>query len=236
MIRAQKPCRRGLNPCSHSSKKSCNFSIASSKEISANSSATRQNRGPAERKSWFSRTPTARNIYRANTMALGRNQHQIVLVIGTISDEYQLGRNGCIVQFPTANFNGNTQQIPRAATALFASGIDLFTGSFFPLKGIVDFAALFHHGYNMQILFPHGSDYFWRRKPTVKENILCLDSSGLSLGNQIRDDFCPLFYGQFSHFCTITARIQTFPFGEAILLNLMCTMVTFAQKYLGSVL
>ena len=61
---------RVINPSSSFWRKSCNFSKAAAKEISAISSAVRQNSGPDERRSLSSRTPTARNRYRVNTMAV----------------------------------------------------------------------------------------------------------------------------------------------------------------------
>ena len=54
---------RVINPSSSFWRKSCNFLKAAAKEISAISSAARQNSGPAERRSLSSRMPTARNRY-----------------------------------------------------------------------------------------------------------------------------------------------------------------------------
>ena len=59
-----------INPSSSFCRKSCNFSKAAAKEMSAISSAARQNSGPEERRSLSSRTPTARNRCRVNTIAV----------------------------------------------------------------------------------------------------------------------------------------------------------------------
>ena len=70
MTRAQISSFRVINPFSSFWRKSCNFSKAAAKEISAHSSAARQNSGPDARRSLSSRAPTARNRYRVNTMAV----------------------------------------------------------------------------------------------------------------------------------------------------------------------
>lgn len=61
--RAQISSFRVINPSSSFGKKSCVFSKAAAKGISAISSVARKNSGPDERRSLSSRTPTARNIY-----------------------------------------------------------------------------------------------------------------------------------------------------------------------------